>query len=290
MEDKTCSNCGCFFTPKKLKQKYCSVGCANEAQRKTGKADHICLNCGEKYAWSDGHPHKFCSRDCWREWQKAHRVKKVSKEKITYTRKCECCGKEFSTKISNQKYCSLECRCEADSKRDRDEREKKYISRTYVCKECGTVFTTKFTDTHSVFCCKSCAEKHDRRIEHQSERHRKYMRRFKSQREKQIRDNFVENVSYNSIYKRDRGICQICGLPVVYDKHADNNWSGTIDHIVPVSLNGEHSMKNCQLAHRLCNSLKSNNIEHFTIDWEQKSQENNYWAIRYKALKDKLGA
>lgn len=290
MEDKACSNCGCFFTPKKLKQKYCSVSCANDAQRKTGKGNHICLNCGKTYKWENRHPQKFCSRDCWRQWQNAHRVEKQTKEKIFYTRKCEWCGKEFSTEISKQKYCSHECRYEANKKQHRDAWAQKFIPRTHVCKECGTVFTTKCKDMHSVFCCKSCAEKHERRIEHQSERHRKYMIKYKDLRDKQIRDNFVEKVSYNSIYKRDRGICQICGLPVVYDKHADNNWSGTIDHIIPVSLNGEHSMKNCQLAHRLCNSLKNNNVEHFSIDWEQKSQENNYWAIRYKALKEKIDA
>lgn len=289
MEGKTCSNCGCFFTPKKMKQKYCSVNCANDAMRKLEREQHVCLNCGKEYTWNNGHPHKFCSRDCWKQWLKDHRVKKDT-ERTIYKRKCEWCDKEFSTKFLNQKYCSIECRDKASSKIHRDRWKQNYIPQTYICKECGTAFTTKYKDTHSVFCCKSCADKYDRRIEHKSERHRKYMSRYKGYRLQQIRENYVEDVSYNGIYKRDHGICKICGLPVIYDKHADNNWSGTIDHIVPVSLGGEHSMNNCQLAHRLCNSLKNNSVGDFSINWDQKSQENNYWLSRYKSLKEKMSS
>ena len=31
----------------------------------------------------------------------------------------------------------------------------------------------------------------------------------------------------------------------------------TIDHIVPISLGGEHSYANCQAVHFMCNSKKS---------------------------------
>ena len=104
----------------------------------------------------------------------------------------------------------------------------------------------------------------------------------KRKREHLLIDNFVEEVTYSELYHRDGGICQVCGLPVHPEKLIDNSWDGTIDHIVPLSLGGEHSMRNCQLAHRICNSLKRQQAEAYKIDWEKKSQENNYWRIKYE--------
>ena len=104
---------------------------------------------------------------------------------------------------------------------------------------------------------------------------------------KQLRELFVEDVAYEDIFYRDNGTCKICGLPVPFDKHIDDNWGATIDHIVPLSKGGEHSIKNCQLAHRICNSLKSDfGKEKYSICWEHKSTENNYWKKKYSSYID----
>jgi 5-methylcytosine-specific restriction endonuclease McrA len=108
------------------------------------------------------------------------------------------------------------------------------------------------------------------------------MRTLKSKRKKQLNAGFVEDVTYDAIYQKDKGICQVCGLPVHPLKGIDNNWDGTVDHILPLSLGGEHSMANCQLAHRICNSLKGQASDGFTLDWEAKSAENNYWNTKYQ--------
>ncbi len=50
------------------------------------------------------------------------------------------------------------------------------------------------------------------------------------------------------IFERDGWICQLCAEPVESDP--------TIDHIVPLSVGGEDSPENVQLAHRSCNSSK----------------------------------
>ena len=107
------------------------------------------------------------------------------------------------------------------------------------------------------------------------------MRQIKKLREKQLIAVFIEPVDYESLFNRDDGICGICGLPVLFDKFADDNWGGTIDHIVPISVGGKHSMANCQLAHRICNSLKSNSLDFAGIDWEEKSSKDNYWKTKY---------
>ena len=89
-------------------------------------------------------------------------------------------------------------------------------------------------------------------------------------------------ITFESLYKRDCGVCQICGLPVHPVKGVDNSWDGTIDHIVPLSVGGEHSMANCQLAHRICNSIKCQASTDFTLNWTEKAKENNYWKTKYQ--------
>lgn len=284
MKEKICTVCGKAFIPKYQTQQCCSVDCGMISGHEKLKKYHVCQNCGKKYIRSGGHPQKFCSRQCFTEWRLNHHVKKKNTEPVIHHKECDWCRKQFDTRFPNQKFCSKECGYEANKKRKRDIWAGEYIPKTYVCKECGSVFTTECGDTHSVFCCSSCADKYERRIEHQTSRHKSYMHKYKTLREKQVLKNFVEDVSYDKIFKRDNGICQICGLPVIYDKHADANWSGTIDHIIPVSHNGEHSMKNCQLAHRVCNSLKGQFGYGYSIDWNKKAKENNYWKIKYKTL------
>ena len=64
------------------------------------------------------------------------------------------------------------------------------------------------------------------------------------------REAFVEKVEYAVLYERDKGICQLCHKPIT-------KRIGTIDHITPLALGGEHSYRNCQLACRTCNFKKS---------------------------------
>ena len=44
-------------------------------------------------------------------------------------------------------------------------------------------------------------------------------------------------------------------------------------------------MDNCQLAHRVCNSIKLKATADFSINWEEKSKENNYWRKKYEDYK-----
>ena len=51
------------------------------------------------------------------------------------------------------------------------------------------------------------------------------------------------------VYARDGGRCHICAEPVPRDQ-------ASLDHLVPISAGGEHSMANVSLAHRACNSRR----------------------------------
>lgn len=54
--------------------------------------------------------------------------------------------------------------------------------------------------------------------------------------------------------------CAICGLPIT--KKGDC----TVDHIIPKSQGGKTTKGNCQLAHKLCNLLKDNEVSSKKLD------------------------
>ncbi|MDO4650606.1 MAG: HNH endonuclease signature motif containing protein [Eubacteriales bacterium] len=247
---------------------------------------YYCKCCGKPFWKPDAFRMKYCSKDCQK---KAYSITHPKKEKTLrpkIIRKCGWCGQDYEAKSKTQKYCCKNCAYEGNKKLHREKWADAYIPQKIKCKECGSEFMTECGNTRSVFCCQSCAEKHERRIEHKSVRHKSYMRELKRKREIQISRQTVGAVSYKRLYQQYHGVCAICGLPVHKDKFIDDNWGGTIDHIIPVSLGGVHGMSNCQLSHRICNSLKCKNSEEYSIDWEQKSLENNYWKTKYQSYKE----
>ena len=195
---------------------------------------------------------------------------------------CVYCGRPFNTSHPNQKTCSKECGHNENLRLKRQRWAEAFVPTTRICKECGTIFQTQCGNKHRVYCCDACALKAERRQEHSSTRHKVYMRSQKNIRDKQIARAFVEEVPFEVVYARDGGICKICGLPVHPMKGIDNSWDGTIDHIIPLSVGGEHSLANCQLAHRICNSIKCQASVEFKLDWEKKANENNYWRSKYQ--------
>lgn len=78
-------------------------------------------------------------------------------------------------------------------------------------------------------------------------------------------------------YRRNRkrilatqSVCAICGKPVDMSLKSPHPMSATVDHIIPVSKGGHPSaMDNLQLAHWICNRLKSNKL----MDFVQQGQQ-----------------
>ena len=68
-----------------------------------------------------------------------------------------------------------------------------------------------------------------------------------------------KSITIAKLLERDRGICQICGLPVddkdIKNGHARSLYP-TLDHIIPLSKGGTHTWENVQLAHMKCNAGK----------------------------------
>lgn len=77
---------------------------------------------------------------------------------------------------------------------------------------------------------------------------------------------FDRDITVEKLFKRDKGICYICGGKCDYEDYItkDNafiagDFYPSIDHVKPLSKGGLHSWENVRLAHRRCNYLKSDN-------------------------------
>ena len=70
------------------------------------------------------------------------------------------------------------------------------------------------------------------------------------------------------IYERDGWVCQLCMEPVNPLLDVADNWSATLDHIVPQSRQviPDHSDENLRLAHRWCNSVRGDETYYTAAD------------------------
>ena len=76
--------------------------------------------------------------------------------------------------------------------------------------------------------------------------------------------DFDKDITLETLYNRSDGICALCGEKCDYEDYvfrdkvfiAGNRYP-SIDHIKSLSKGGSHTWDNVQLAHKLCNSIKS---------------------------------
>lgn len=118
-----------------------------------------------------------------------------------------------------------------------------------TCPVCGV----KFTRGRRIrYCSNSCANKNRNRI-----------------KDKRIKKECVvdKDISLQSLYKRDNGVCYICGRLCDWNDYIVRDgtvicgdWYPSIEHIMPISKGGLHSWDNVRLAHRICNTRKGNHM------------------------------
>lgn len=107
---------------------------------------------------------------------------------------------------------------------------------------CGKEFRT--LNPKQVTCSKECGKK------------LKYARQQHRIPKAQLIDN---DITLEALYRRDAGVCYLCGGLCDWDDKHDNvvgaNYP-SIDHIIPIARGGLHSWGNVRLAHHLCNAVK----------------------------------
>lgn len=89
-----------------------------------------------------------------------------------------------------------------------------------------------------------------------------YLPEHVSKRRALIAESRYEHFDSTHVFERDGYICQLCGVKTKPDlKDVHNHFYPNLDHIIPLSKGGEHSVENTQCLCRVCNMIKSNKIE-----------------------------
>lgn len=274
-----CKYCGAEFEPAHGAQRYCTTICRDKhSGRNTHKqgTTGICRQCGNVFIKAYG-SEKYCSAECrtaalrdskrisGRErWRKLHNYTPPAMQK------CVICGEVFAPYRTGQLTCSESCRrkyvlydgltgaereaCKAQKRAEADRtrsetrrknhppKEKEKTWYTGTCKVCGNEFRT--LNPAQVTCSKECGKRYSNA--------RKQHRIPKAQ----LIDN---DITLEALYRRDAGVCYLCGKLCDWDDRHDNivgaNYP-SIDHVIPIARGGLHSWGNVRLAHHGCNSAK----------------------------------
>lgn len=172
----------------------------------------------------------------------------------THGTECPACKKRERKRINaerlkakeeaRQKKIAERKKREAEAERKRAERNK-----PHRCPVCGELTTRR----------KYCSD----RCRFKANNSRKEIRR-----RNKIKTAMVDSdITVDALFKRDKGICYICGCKCDWKDFTEEddifiagNSYPSIDHIIPLARGGLHSWNNVKLAHRLCNSKKSDGI------------------------------
>ena len=112
------------------------------------------------------------------------------------------------------------------------------------CCVCGAFF---IPDTSTqITCSDECSRS----------RRNHYYSMKKEERRRKARTSESHQINVRTLYKRDNGICWLCGEPCDIDADSNDNLYPSIDHVIPIARGGLDEWNNVRLAHRLCNSLK----------------------------------
>lgn len=183
-----------------------------------------------------GNPRKWCSEKC--------RVRTfMHGTGILPVIACGYCKVDFPQSRIGRLYCSEQC-VRSQASRTRRERRDAAIPLPRPCGRCGKEFTPSPNNIGAGFCSKACSQpEHKRR------------------RRARLAAATVEPVNEFVVYERDGWICQICMQPIDRTQHYPEPLSPSLDHRVPLALGGEHSYRNCQASHYLCNASKGHRTE-----------------------------
>lgn len=113
-----------------------------------------------------------------------------------------------------------------------------------TCPECGAFYFTKKE------ACPDCI----------TARWKRYDNRKRDLKKRGSHTAESKLISARTLYERDGGVCWICGGMCDINADPNSNLYPSVDHIIPQSMGGMDTLDNVRLAHRICNSLRQNNV------------------------------
>lgn len=147
--------------------------------------------------------------------------------------------------------------------------------RIHVCTVCGCNFSIadfmkskkrKLIPTAPKYCSVECERKHHNQLIKAAKKRSGTLDRGNHRhRARKYGVAYEPGITLKKVFKRDNGICQICGEPCDWSDRGWNKYCGptypSIDHIIALVNGGGHVWGNVQLAHLMCNSEKGAAIE-----------------------------
>lgn len=241
VKTKSCKNCNFEFKTTDNRKIHCSTRCSVEYNsNKKKKNKGVCDICGDSLP---KHKKKFCSDECF----KTNRKEYYKKRRVERT--CQECSGLFLTNETGQKFCSNECVVESNR-----------IHPLATCERCGTTFASK-PGRANKFCNRDCYLEQiggkswkTRREGHNNARNLTHIRRAKRYGVR------YESIDIEKVYEDDGWTCQICHEHVDKFTPYPNPKSASLDHIIPLSKGGTHTIDNVQLSHMECNRDKYDNL------------------------------
>lgn len=93
-----------------------------------------------------------------------------------------------------------------------------------------------------------------------TEKRRASLRKSTSMRRARERGADREDVDRDVVAERDGWKCWLCEKRIDPSLRYPDQMSASLDHVVPLSLNGSHTYANCRIAHLTCNVRRSNRV------------------------------
>lgn len=255
-----CLYCASEMPTDDVDSDYCSRVCATRhrveraARRHAGKTCRLCPSCGRSVPGglrpgSSGRPRTYCSKACLAGATRRRAAIVRAEKQVVVT--CQPCGQDFPRRRADQVHCSQACRSAAWRRSPRLE------ARDCALPTCGAAFQPLSSRQ------RCCSEPHGKKLWHVenpgkgyewNDRRRDAYHRRRAQKKVTTGDR---PVLLAEIRERDKNRCHLCSKRVSV-KPYPHPMSASLDHIVPLSLDGDHVPENVRLAHLRCNSAKGN--------------------------------
>jgi 5-methylcytosine-specific restriction endonuclease McrA len=174
----------------------------------------------------------------WKRYGSVHTSKIVRGE---FGEECWWCGNDLPNR-TRTRFCGGRCRTVAIN----TQKEKWHKETTKICPDCKSEYVSYTTRGPKSARCDGCFQEYDRIRNLEDEQIRRALKAGVT----------IEDFSNFDIFERDLWICQICLDQVDPDLRWPHLQSATLDHVIPLSRGGDHSMSNTQLAHLTCNCQK----------------------------------
>lgn len=201
------------------------------------RTDTHCTICGTELpprTSQEGRPRLYCGKDCTNAGYQARRSARRLAARADKV--CPTCGVTFTPAKAFGRFCSHFCR-----RVDRGlQLAQPHPPKTCALPECDVVFVPK---RHLDRCCSMA---HGRLLSDVESFHKRRAQKL---------GTATRPVRIDEIAARDKNRCHICRR-LVSKKPYPHPLSRSLDHLVPLSKDGEHTPENVRLAHLGCNVSK----------------------------------